>query len=83
MREAGRHRTALRERFIWQPNSAGMDKLGAPPWPDTHSSLALEVASGAERSRHAYMLHVTDAGRVDSPANGLHRGLGLPVRGLA
>lgn len=34
-------------------------------------------------SRHAYTLHVTDAGAAYSPGNWLQRGAALPVRGFA
>ena len=40
------------------------------------------AANRSAKSRHAYTLHVTDAGSVYSPANWLQRGSDLPVRGF-
>ena len=40
------------------------------------------AANRSTQSRHAYTLHVTDAGSAYSPANWLQRGPGLPVRGF-
>jgi phytanoyl-CoA hydroxylase len=40
------------------------------------------AANRSDKSRHAYTLHVTDAGSVYSAGNWLQRGAGLPVRGF-
>lgn len=40
------------------------------------------AANRSAQPRHAYRLHVTDAGSAYSPANWLQRGTGLPVRGI-
>ncbi|MFO1251826.1 MAG: phytanoyl-CoA dioxygenase family protein [Inhella sp.] len=40
------------------------------------------AANRSAQSRHAYTLHVTDAGSAYSPRNWLQRGANLPVRGF-
>jgi phytanoyl-CoA hydroxylase len=40
------------------------------------------AANRSAVSRHAYTLHVTDAGSAYSPLNWLQRGPALPVRGF-
>jgi phytanoyl-CoA hydroxylase len=54
----------------------------ARSWSSTACCRTTARPIGQDKSRHAYTLHVTDAGSVYSPGNWLQRGAGLPVRGF-